>query len=91
MSLVVLPALRLSRVQTRLEYAGLNYEQRQAVMQIIEDEIETDARRIGVVCPHDGCNRLLAPVNRHVNSCTVHGSISTDTYLPLAIAFDPIP
>lgn len=88
---LVLPALRLARVQRRLEYAGLDHDTSQAVMQIIEDEIETNARRIGVVCPTDGCNQILRPVNRHVNSCTVHGSISTDVYLPLAIAFDPVP
>lgn len=90
MSLVVLPALRLARVQDRLRAAGFDHGASQAVMQIIEDEIETDARRIGAVCPHEDCNRLLHPVNRHVNSCTVHGSIPTDVYLPLAIAFDPV-
>ena len=87
---LVLPALRLGRVQTRLEYAGLDHAQRQAVMQIIEDEIETDARRIGSACPHDGCNRLLDYTGRFAH-CVDHGSIRDDMYLPLAIAFDPIP
>jgi hypothetical protein len=88
---LVLPALRLGRVQRKLEYAGLDFEQRQAVMQIIEDEIETDARRIGVVCPTDGCNRILDCRDQRVRVCSEHGSIPDDLYLPLAIAFDPVP
>jgi hypothetical protein len=89
MSLVVLPALRLARVQDRLRAAGLDHEQRLAVMQIIKDEIEVDARRIGAVCPNDGCNKLLDYDARRAR-CATHGPIRDDVYLPLAVAFDPV-
>lgn len=95
--LIVLPAIRLSRVRERLNAAGLSHDQSNTVMQVIEDEIEVGARRIGNVCPTEGCRRLLDDKRSEIRGgnsvfmwqeCPDHGTV-TNMALPLAIAFDP--
>jgi hypothetical protein len=96
--LVVLPAIRLSRVQERLRESDFTHDQISTVMQVIEDEIEVGSRRIGNVCPVDGCRRLLDDKRSEVRGgnsvfmwqeCPDHGHIDDHGGLPLAIAFEP--
>jgi hypothetical protein len=98
MRLVVLPAIRLSRVRERLDGLALPPRMCKAIMQIIEDEIEVGARRIGSVCPIEGCRRILDDKRHEVRDgnsvfmwqeCPDHGHIDDHGGLPLAIAFDP--
>lgn len=100
MSRITLPAIRLSRVQERLRTdAGLGPEVSRQIMQIIEDEIEVGARRIGNCCPIEGCRRMLDDKRSEIRNgnsvfmwqeCPDHGTVDDKGGLPLAIAFDPI-
>lgn len=94
---IVLPGMRLAKIRERFAGLGLDKATVNAAMRVIDDELEHDARRIGVLCPADGCRQLLeedavtdGPNVFRGFRCRDHGYVSRhDGPFALVVAFDP--
>lgn len=89
---MTLPALRLSGINERLRQLDDQLPITE-IMAIVIDELEHGTRRVGNLCPIEGCLERAESNGQSLAwrsyQCPVHGHIPCDRGAPLLVAFDP--
>lgn len=87
---LVLPSLRLIRLQRDITRIVGDREAVYGIMEAIERHLEQGAQRWGNVCPLDECGQLLSWTNDAGFRCSEHGLLGRHAATKLLISFNPI-